>query len=183
MFLTEQRKNLTVSWDSNACCAIFHFNNKLRFYKLEFKRKGFKLLVKPLNLIKATENKDNTGNKRKSMESTPGFANPENSEKKEWKILEGPNFIIFISVSGNKKWKMLSRLACSKSFITPSLLKSAIQNVPRRQVLRTFAEESKFKTRSERIGERMTLKERAMAPPGKHRQLVSNHEILKINLF
>lgn len=61
---------------------------------------------------------------------------------------------------------MLSRLACSKVFISPTLLKSAIQNVPRRQVLRTFAEESKFKTRSERINEKMSLKERAMAPAG-----------------
>lgn len=63
---------------------------------------------------------------------------------------------------------MLSRLVCSKSFVSTSLLKSAIQNVPRRQqVLRTFAEESKFKTRAERTNERMTLKERAMAPAGR----------------
>lgn len=63
---------------------------------------------------------------------------------------------------------MLSRLACTKSFISPTLLKSAIQNVPRRQVLRTFAEETKFKTRSERINERLTLKERIMAPAGNY---------------
>lgn len=62
---------------------------------------------------------------------------------------------------------MLSRLACSKTFITPTLLKSAIQNVPRRQqIVRKFAEETKFKTRSERINDRMTLKERMMAPAG-----------------
>lgn len=62
---------------------------------------------------------------------------------------------------------MLSRLACTKTFITPTLLKSAIKNVPRRsQALRTFAEETKFRTRAERINEKMSLKERAMAPPG-----------------
>jgi hypothetical protein len=62
---------------------------------------------------------------------------------------------------------MLSRLACTKTFITPNLLKSAIQNVPRRQTLRNFAEETKFRTRAERINEKMSLKERIMAPPGK----------------
>ena len=69
---------------------------------------------------------------------------------------------------------MLSRLACTKSFINPTILKSAIQNVPRRQqIFRTFAEETKFKTRSERISDKLTLKERAMAPPGKYSRFVS----------
>jgi hypothetical protein len=62
---------------------------------------------------------------------------------------------------------MLSRLACTKNIINPTLLKSAIQNVPRRQqIFRQFAEDSRFKTRAERINEKMSLKERAMAPPG-----------------
>lgn len=73
---------------------------------------------------------------------------------------------------------MLSRLTCTKTFITPALLKSAIQNVPRRQVLRTFAEESKFRSRSERISEKMSLKERAMAPPGKiHKSLKRSKQL------
>ena len=63
---------------------------------------------------------------------------------------------------------MLSRLACTKTFFNPVLIKSALQNVPKsqRQIFRTFAEESKFKTRAERINERMSLKERVMAPAG-----------------
>lgn len=64
---------------------------------------------------------------------------------------------------------MLSRLACSKAFINPVLVKSAIQNVPKggqRQIFRTFANESRFQSRAERINERMSLKERAMAPAG-----------------
>lgn len=78
---------------------------------------------------------------------------------------------------------MLSRLASSKTFITPSLLKSAIQHVPRRQVLRTFAEESKFKTRTERINERVTLKERIMAPAGKWKKKASRNIIQIISIF
>lgn len=62
---------------------------------------------------------------------------------------------------------MLSRLACTRSMINPTLIKSAIQNVPtKRQIFRTFAEESRFKTRTERINEKLSLKERMMAPPG-----------------
>lgn len=77
--------------------------------------------------------------------------------------------------------KMLSRLACTKSFVNPSLFKSGIQvNVPRRQVFRTFAEESKFKTRSERINEKMSLKERIMAPAGNDViSLISIYSLLK----
>jgi FtsH-binding integral membrane protein len=46
-------------------------------------------------------------------------------------------------------------------------VKSAIQNLPKqRQVFRSFAEDARFKTRAERINERMSLKERAMAPAG-----------------
>lgn len=64
---------------------------------------------------------------------------------------------------------MLSRLVCGRTFVSSSLVKSAFQNVPRRQqIIRTFAEDAKFKTRTERINERMTLRERAMAPPGKN---------------
>ncbi|CRK89602.1 CLUMA_CG003237, isoform A [Clunio marinus] len=61
---------------------------------------------------------------------------------------------------------MLSRLVTANTIIHSSVLKSALQNVPRRQILRTFAEDAKFKTRAERINERMSLKERAMAPAG-----------------
>lgn len=64
---------------------------------------------------------------------------------------------------------MLSRLACTKTFINPILVKSAIQNAPKgpRQMFRTFANESKqYQTRAERINERMSLKERIMAPAG-----------------
>lgn len=62
---------------------------------------------------------------------------------------------------------MLSRLACTRSMVNPTLIKSALQNVPsKRQIFRTFAEESRFKTRSERINEKLSLRERAMAPPG-----------------
>lgn len=51
--------------------------------------------------------------------------------------------------------------------INPTLIKSAIQNVPtKRQIFRTFAEDTRFKTRAERINEKLSLKERAMAPPG-----------------
>lgn len=64
---------------------------------------------------------------------------------------------------------MLSRLVCGRSFVSSSLVKNAFQNVPRRQqFVRKFAEDAKFKTRTERINERMTLRERAMAPPGKN---------------
>lgn len=62
---------------------------------------------------------------------------------------------------------MLSRLVCTRIVINTSFLKSAIQNVPKqRQIIRNFAEDVKFKTRSERINERMSLKDRAMAPAG-----------------
>lgn len=63
---------------------------------------------------------------------------------------------------------MLSRLACTKLFVNPILVKSAIQNAPKgpRQVFRTFAQESRYQSRAERINERMSLKERAMAPAG-----------------
>jgi hypothetical protein len=63
---------------------------------------------------------------------------------------------------------MLSRLACTKTFINPVLVKSAIQNAPKgpRQMFRTFANESRFQSRAERINERMSLKERVMAPAG-----------------
>ena len=63
---------------------------------------------------------------------------------------------------------MLSRLACTKTFINPILVKSAIQNAPKsqKQIFRTFAQESRYQTRAERINQRMSLKERAMAPAG-----------------
>lgn len=78
---------------------------------------------------------------------------------------------------------MLSRLACTKTFISPALLKSAIQNVPRRQVLRNFAEDAKFKTRAERINERMSLKERAMAPPGEDATNDSSQHLHQLSSF
>uniref|UniRef100_U5EQS8 Putative growth hormone-induced protein n=1 Tax=Corethrella appendiculata TaxID=1370023 RepID=U5EQS8_9DIPT len=61
---------------------------------------------------------------------------------------------------------MLSRLACSNRFlISPTLLKSAIQNVPKRQqVFRQFTRDNR--ETFTRTRERMTIKERAMAPPG-----------------
>lgn len=62
---------------------------------------------------------------------------------------------------------MLSRLACTRTSINPAFIKSAIQNLPKnRQIIRQFAEDAKFRTRSERINEKMSLRERAMAPAG-----------------
>ena len=62
---------------------------------------------------------------------------------------------------------MLSRLAVTTTRFNPVFIKSAIQNLPKnRQIVRQFAEDAKFRTRSERINERMSLKERAMAPAG-----------------
>jgi growth hormone-inducible transmembrane protein len=63
---------------------------------------------------------------------------------------------------------MLSRLVCNRTLINPVLIKSAIQNLPktRKTFIRKFAEDARFKTRSERINEKISLKERAMAPAG-----------------
>lgn len=62
---------------------------------------------------------------------------------------------------------MLSRLACTRITINPVFVKSAIQNLPKnRQIFRQFAEDARFKTRAERINEKMSLRERAMAPAG-----------------
>lgn len=68
---------------------------------------------------------------------------------------------------------MFSRLACTKISINPALLKSAIQNLPRnRQIVRQFAEDARFKTRSERINERLSLREKIMAPAGPNGKLL-----------
>lgn len=66
---------------------------------------------------------------------------------------------------------MLSRLVCGRAVLNTSLLKSAIQNVstknPQLVPVRKFASPGGgFRTRAERIAERQTLKETAMAPPG-----------------
>jgi hypothetical protein len=69
---------------------------------------------------------------------------------------------------------MLSRLACTRTFITPTLLKSTLQQVPRAprvQIIRSF------KSRAERINEKITLKEKLMAPPGESLTLTLNDEI------
>lgn len=61
---------------------------------------------------------------------------------------------------------MLSRLVMSGG----SLSRSALQMAPIRtqfsRQLQRDSRESLFRTRGERIAERQTLKERAMAPPG-----------------
>lgn len=69
---------------------------------------------------------------------------------------------------------MLSRLALTTTRINPVFIKSAIQNLPknRHTIVRQFAEDAKFRTRSERINERMSLKERAMAPAGPNGMLI-----------
>jgi len=90
--------------------------------------------------------------------------------KENWKIREFhpvPNNFTIFHLDCRKK--MLSRLVCTKSIVTTSLLRNAIQHVPRRQqFVRKFAEESKFRTRAERINEKISLKERIMAPAGKN---------------
>jgi FtsH-binding integral membrane protein len=69
---------------------------------------------------------------------------------------------------------MLSRLVCGRTIISASLLKNAIQNAttkPNSQFniqIRKFSDGPRFRTRAERIVERPTLKERAMAPPGNY---------------
>jgi FtsH-binding integral membrane protein len=68
---------------------------------------------------------------------------------------------------------MLSRLVCGRTtIISSSLVRNAIQNFktkPNQQFnqIRKYSENNRFRTaRAERIVQRPTLKERAMAPPG-----------------
>lgn len=69
---------------------------------------------------------------------------------------------------------MLSRLAVTTTRINPVFIKSAVQNLPknRQTIFRQFAEDVKYRSRSERINERMSLKERAMAPAGPNGTLI-----------
>lgn len=68
---------------------------------------------------------------------------------------------------------MLSRLVCGRTTVlNTSFLKNALQNVSTKNQfvpVRKYASNpgTGFRTRAERIAERQTLKERAMAPPGK----------------
>lgn len=65
---------------------------------------------------------------------------------------------------------MLSRLACGRQLVSPTLLKSALQTVPKRQpVFRQYARDVKGGSNTTgwtARAERMSLRERAMAPPG-----------------
>ncbi|KFB47823.1 AGAP009883-PA-like protein [Anopheles sinensis] len=65
---------------------------------------------------------------------------------------------------------MLSRLACGRQLVSPTLLKSALQTVPKRQpVFRQYARDVKGGSNTTQWtarAERMSLRERAMAPPG-----------------
>ena len=63
---------------------------------------------------------------------------------------------------------MLSRLVCSSPLISQNLVKSALQQVPRRQqVFRQYARDVRGTfSRTARTAERTSLKEKAMAPPG-----------------
>lgn len=78
---------------------------------------------------------------------------------------------------------MLSRLAMgSTPIISASLVRSAFNTVPaRNQVFRQFQRDSRetvFRTRSERIAERQTLKQRIMAPAGPNGKLKFRKQIL-----
>lgn len=66
---------------------------------------------------------------------------------------------------------MLSRLVMGATpIVSASLVRSSIKTLPiRNQVFRQFQRDSRapvFRTRSERMAERQTLKERIMGPPG-----------------
>lgn len=64
---------------------------------------------------------------------------------------------------------MLSRLACSHSLLSASFLKESLKHVPKqRQMFRNYARETRDQMASRTRSERMTLRERAMAPPGEN---------------
>lgn len=65
---------------------------------------------------------------------------------------------------------MLSKLVMGTTAYSPMVFRSAIQQIPKRNqfLVRQLQRDAKegFQTRSQRIVEKQTLRERAMAPPG-----------------
>lgn len=65
---------------------------------------------------------------------------------------------------------MLSKLVMGTAAFSPMAFRSAIQQLPKRNqfLVRQFQRDAKegFQTRTQRIAEKQTLRERMMAPPG-----------------
>lgn len=65
---------------------------------------------------------------------------------------------------------MLSKLVMGSAAYSPMVFRSAIQQLPKRNqfLVRQFQRDAKetFQTRTQRIAEKQTLREKVMAPPG-----------------